>query len=122
VYRVRLPGGAAVALKAVDFSGHDLGSCVREFGARRGCYRLAAHKLLKEMVLLERLRQPNVLQVRGWDAGVSGLAGSIQAPSSLEEYSLVLKKWASMTVPKLLWMQNPDYGTTHCTTLPLTPG
>ncbi|KAM7078498.1 extracellular tyrosine-protein kinase PKDCC isoform 4-T4 [Molossus nigricans] len=62
VYRVRLPGGAAVALKAVDFSGHDLGSCVREFGARRGCYRLAAHKLLKEMVLLERLRHPNVLQ------------------------------------------------------------
>ncbi|NP_001401172.1 extracellular tyrosine-protein kinase PKDCC isoform 2 precursor [Mus musculus] len=63
VYRVRLPGGAAVALKAVDFSGHDLGSCVREFGARRGCYRLAAHKLLKEMVLLERLRHPNVLQI-----------------------------------------------------------
>ncbi|XP_059799493.1 extracellular tyrosine-protein kinase PKDCC isoform X4 [Balaenoptera ricei] len=62
VYRVRLPGGVAVALKAVDFSGHDLGSCVREFGARRGCYRLAAHKLLKEMVLLERLRHPNVLQ------------------------------------------------------------
>ncbi|XP_054331167.1 extracellular tyrosine-protein kinase PKDCC isoform X4 [Pongo pygmaeus] len=63
VYRVRLPGGAAVALKAVDFSGHDLGSCVREFGVRRGCYRLAAHKLLKEMVLLERLRHPNVLQI-----------------------------------------------------------
>lgn len=66
VYRVRLPGGAAVALKAVDFSGHDLGSCVREFGARRGCYRLAAHKLLKEMVLLERLRHPNVLQLYGY--------------------------------------------------------
>uniref|UniRef100_A0A8C5KGD1 Protein kinase domain containing, cytoplasmic n=1 Tax=Jaculus jaculus TaxID=51337 RepID=A0A8C5KGD1_JACJA len=62
VYRVRLPGGAVVALKAVDFSGHDLGSCVREFGARRSCYRLAAHKLLKEMVLLERLRHPNVLE------------------------------------------------------------
>ncbi|XP_030713701.1 extracellular tyrosine-protein kinase PKDCC isoform X2 [Globicephala melas] len=66
VYRVRLPGGVAVALKAVDFSGHDLGSCVREFGARRGCYRLAAHKLLKEMVLLERLRHPNVLQLYGY--------------------------------------------------------
>ncbi|KAM9187321.1 extracellular tyrosine-protein kinase PKDCC isoform 2-T2 [Dugong dugon] len=66
VYRVRLPGGAAVALKAVDLSGHDLGSCVREFGARRGCYRLAAHKLLKEMVLLERLRHPNVLQLYGY--------------------------------------------------------
>nr|XP_012612164.1 extracellular tyrosine-protein kinase PKDCC isoform X2 [Microcebus murinus] len=66
VYRVRLPGGAAVALKAVDFSGHDLGSCVREFGVRRGCYRLAAHKLLKEMVLLERLRHPNVLQLYGY--------------------------------------------------------
>nr|XP_044993562.1 extracellular tyrosine-protein kinase PKDCC isoform X1 [Jaculus jaculus] len=66
VYRVRLPGGAVVALKAVDFSGHDLGSCVREFGARRSCYRLAAHKLLKEMVLLERLRHPNVLQLYGY--------------------------------------------------------
>ncbi|XP_007533942.2 extracellular tyrosine-protein kinase PKDCC [Erinaceus europaeus] len=66
VYRVRLPGGAAVALKAVDVSGHDLGSCVREFGARRGCYRLAAHKLLKEMVLLQRLRHPNVLQLYGY--------------------------------------------------------
>ncbi|XP_004616143.2 extracellular tyrosine-protein kinase PKDCC [Sorex araneus] len=66
VYRARLPGGAAVALKAVDFGGHDLGSCVREFGARRGCYRLAAHKLLKEMVLLQRLRHPNVLQLYGY--------------------------------------------------------
>ena len=80
VYRVRLPGGAAVALKAVDFSGHDLGSCVREFGARRGCYRLAAHKLLKEMVLLERLRHPNVLQVRGCGCGAEGAVWTCLGP------------------------------------------
>lgn len=92
VYRVRLPGGAAVALKAVDFSGHDLGSCVREFGARRGCYRLAAHKLLKEMVLLERLRHPNVLQVRGRARGGTVLAARVRRGRSAGREPLVWER------------------------------
>lgn len=97
VYRVRLPGGAAVALKAVDFSGHDLGSCVREFGARRGCYRLAAHKLLKEMVLLERLRHPNVLQVRERGSGMRGDGLSLwKSP-----WSYRVSQEASKTVSRL---------------------
>lgn len=96
VYRVRLPGGAAVALKAVDFSGHDLGSCVREFGARRGCYRLAAHKLLKEMVLLERLRHPNVLQVRQWGSGMRGLAGRSERLLGLNRVSHRASKTAQL--------------------------
>lgn len=58
-----------MALKAVDFGGHDIAHCVRQFSALGDCYRLAAYKIVKEMILLQRLRHANVLQVRGPRAG-----------------------------------------------------
>ena len=99
-----------MALKAVDFSGHDLGSCVREFGARRGCYRLAAHKLLKEMVLLERLRHPNVLQVRGCGCGAEGAGWTCPGPVSLarrEPLFLHIKKRSPSDCARLNWGTEP---------------
>lgn len=80
--------GAAVALQAVDFSGHDLGSCVREFGARRGCYRLAAHKLLKRWCCWSGCGIPTCYcRYEGAGAGLRVLAGRAQVRS--------------------LWLENP---------------
>lgn len=64
VYKAVLNRTLAVALKAVDFGGHDIAHCVRQFSALGDCYRLAAYKIVKEMILLQRLRHANVLQVR----------------------------------------------------------
>lgn len=69
VYKAVLNRTLAVALKAVDFGGHDIAHCVRQFSALGDCYRLAAYKIVKEMILLQRLRHANVLQVRGCGRG-----------------------------------------------------
>ncbi|XP_067149232.1 extracellular tyrosine-protein kinase PKDCC [Apteryx mantelli] len=66
VYRAVLNRTLAVALKAVDFGGHDIANCVRQFAALGDCYRLAAYKIVKEMVLLQRLRHANILQLYGY--------------------------------------------------------
>ncbi|XP_056344305.1 extracellular tyrosine-protein kinase PKDCC isoform X2 [Oenanthe melanoleuca] len=63
VYKAVLNRTLAVALKAVDFGGHDIAHCVRQFSALGDCYRLAAYKIVKEMILLQRLRHANVLQI-----------------------------------------------------------
>ncbi|KAL2306016.1 hypothetical protein Nmel_003915 [Mimus melanotis] len=78
VYKAVLNRTLAVALKAVDFGGHDIAHCVRQFSALGDCYRLAAYKIVKEMILLQRLRHANVLQVRG-----SGRGGRAASPGSL---------------------------------------
>ncbi|XP_027606107.2 extracellular tyrosine-protein kinase PKDCC [Pipra filicauda] len=66
VYKAVLNRTLAVALKAVDFGGHDIAHCVRQFSALGDCYRLAAYKIVKEMILLQRLRHANVLQLYGY--------------------------------------------------------
>ncbi|XP_030050469.1 extracellular tyrosine-protein kinase PKDCC [Microcaecilia unicolor] len=66
VYKVVLNGSVAVALKSVDFGGHDIENCVKRFGAVEDCYRLASYKLVKEMILLQRLQHPNILQLYGY--------------------------------------------------------
>ncbi|XP_030355687.1 extracellular tyrosine-protein kinase PKDCC [Strigops habroptila] len=66
VYKAVLNRTLAVALKAVDFGGHDIARCVRQFSTLGDCYRLAAYKIVKEMILLQRLRHANVLQLYGY--------------------------------------------------------
>ncbi|XP_072533792.1 extracellular tyrosine-protein kinase PKDCC [Salminus brasiliensis] len=66
VYRAALNGSFAVALKSVDFGGHDMEECVRKYGSAGDCYRLASVKLVKEMALMERLRHPNILKLYGY--------------------------------------------------------
>lgn len=57
-------GGEAVALKMVNEQGIDMGKCVEEFHEPAACRQLVAYKLKKEIVLLQRLRHPNVIRVR----------------------------------------------------------
>nr|XP_033791549.1 extracellular tyrosine-protein kinase PKDCC isoform X2 [Geotrypetes seraphini] len=66
VFKAVLNGTAWVALKSVDFGGHDIENCLRRFGAMGDCYRLASYKLVKEMILLRRLQHPNILQLYGY--------------------------------------------------------
>ncbi|XP_042332889.1 LOW QUALITY PROTEIN: extracellular tyrosine-protein kinase PKDCC [Sceloporus undulatus] len=66
VYKARLNGSLSVALKGVDFAGHDVARCLQLYRALEDCYRLASYKVLKEMVLLHRLRHNNVLQLYGY--------------------------------------------------------
>lgn len=65
VVRARLAGGRApVALKLVNEQGVDMSKCVEDFKDPRGCRELVSYKLRREMILLDRLRHPNVIQVR----------------------------------------------------------
>uniref|UniRef100_A0A8D2KXL2 Extracellular tyrosine-protein kinase PKDCC n=1 Tax=Varanus komodoensis TaxID=61221 RepID=A0A8D2KXL2_VARKO len=66
VYKAVLNRSLAVALKSVDFAGHDIDNCVKRYGSLEDCYRLASYKIVKEMVLLQRLRHPNILQLHGY--------------------------------------------------------
>lgn len=64
VVKVNLSGGQPVALKLVNEQGIDMGRCVEDFRDPDGCRELVSYKLRKEMLLLQRLRHPNVIQVR----------------------------------------------------------
>ncbi|KAH1173787.1 hypothetical protein KIL84_017626 [Mauremys mutica] len=66
VYKVVLNRTLAVALKSVDFGGHDIENCVKQYAALDACYRLASYKIVKEMILLQRLQHANILQLYGY--------------------------------------------------------
>nr|XP_056708761.1 extracellular tyrosine-protein kinase PKDCC isoform X2 [Euleptes europaea] len=98
VYRAVLNRSLAVALKAVDFGGHDVERCVALYGALEDCYRLAACKVVKEMVLLQRLRHPNVLQLYGYcyqdsNAISDTLTTITELGSPLEMIQLLQTSW-----------------------------
>lgn len=64
VVKVNLAGGQPVALKLVNEQGIDMGKCVKDFKDPQGCRELVSFKLKKEIVLLQRLQHPNVIQVK----------------------------------------------------------
>lgn len=74
VVKVNLAGGEPVALKLVNEKGIDMGKCVEDFQDPQGCRELVSYKLKKEIVLLQRLQHPNVIQLKGHCAG-SGRGG-----------------------------------------------
>lgn len=63
VYRAALNGSFSVALKSVDFGGHDMENCVKKYASSKDCYKLASFKIVKEMTLMDRLQHPNILKV-----------------------------------------------------------
>ncbi|XP_038816340.1 extracellular tyrosine-protein kinase PKDCC isoform X1 [Salvelinus namaycush] len=66
VYKAALNNSLSVALKSVDFGGHDMENCVKKYGSPGDCYRLASFKIVKEMTLMERLQHPNILKLYGY--------------------------------------------------------
>ncbi|CAN9502114.1 unnamed protein product [Ophioblennius macclurei] len=75
VVKVNLAGGQNVALKLVNEQGIDMGKCLEDFKDPRGCRELVSYKLKKEIVLLQRLKHPNVIQLKGHCAGGAGGQG-----------------------------------------------
>ncbi|XP_052007039.1 extracellular tyrosine-protein kinase PKDCC-like [Xyrauchen texanus] len=66
VYKAALNSSFSVALKSVDFGGHDMENCVKKYASSRDCYKLASFKIVKEMTLMERLQHPNILKLYGY--------------------------------------------------------
>ncbi|KAJ8418417.1 hypothetical protein AAFF_G00141260 [Aldrovandia affinis] len=66
VYKAAVNSSFSVALKSVDFGGHDMENCVKKYGSTADCYRLASFKIVKEMTLMERLQHPNILKLFGY--------------------------------------------------------
>ncbi|KAK6293492.1 hypothetical protein J4Q44_G00358180 [Coregonus suidteri] len=66
VYKAALNNSLSVALKSVDFGGHDMENCVKKYASPGDCYRLASFKIVKEMTLMERLQHPNILKLYGY--------------------------------------------------------
>ncbi|XP_014843349.1 PREDICTED: extracellular tyrosine-protein kinase PKDCC [Poecilia mexicana] len=72
VVKANVAGGQAVALKMVNEQGVDMRKCLKEFRDAEGCRELVSYKLQKEMLLLQRLRHPNVIKLKGHCSGVHG--------------------------------------------------
>ncbi|XP_022077243.1 extracellular tyrosine-protein kinase PKDCC [Acanthochromis polyacanthus] len=72
VVKVNLAGGQPVALKLVNEQGIDMGKCLEDFKDPQGCRELVSSKLQKEIVLLQRLKHPNVIKLKGHCAGGQG--------------------------------------------------
>uniref|UniRef100_A0A8B9SP77 Extracellular tyrosine-protein kinase PKDCC n=1 Tax=Anas platyrhynchos TaxID=8839 RepID=A0A8B9SP77_ANAPL len=99
VQRAALPGGGgAVALKSVHGAGREVRQCEQRYGAPAGCRRLAAYKLLKEVALLQRLRHPGIVQLRGHclDSGGdpgAGVTAVLELGAPLEMIQLLQTPW-----------------------------
>ncbi|RXN01731.1 Extracellular tyrosine-protein kinase PKDCC [Acipenser ruthenus] len=66
VYKATINETFSVALKSVDFGGHDMENCVKKYASPEACYRLASYKIVKEMTLLQRLQHPHILKLHGY--------------------------------------------------------
>ncbi|XP_016134095.1 extracellular tyrosine-protein kinase PKDCC-like [Sinocyclocheilus grahami] len=66
VYKATVNSSFSVALKSVDFGGHDMENCVKKYGSSPDCYKLASFKIVKEMTLMESLQHPNILKLYGY--------------------------------------------------------
>ncbi|XP_015234717.1 PREDICTED: extracellular tyrosine-protein kinase PKDCC [Cyprinodon variegatus] len=75
VVKANLAGGQSVALKLVNEQGIDMSKCLEDFKDLQGCRELVSYKLQKEMLLLQRLRHPNVIQLKGHCSGLQGGEG-----------------------------------------------
>lgn len=64
VLKAVLPQGSFVALKSVNHQGTDMRLCMDDFKDHQSCHELVSFKLRKEIVLLQRLQHPNIVQVR----------------------------------------------------------
>ncbi|XP_075719370.1 extracellular tyrosine-protein kinase PKDCC [Rhinoderma darwinii] len=98
VYKLVLNDTVSVALKSVDFGGHDIQNCLKRYSTLEDCYRLASFKIVKEMILLQRLQHPNILQLYGYCYQDSNdisdtLTTIIELGSPLEMIQLLQSSW-----------------------------
>uniref|UniRef100_A0A3Q2ZZB2 Protein kinase domain containing, cytoplasmic n=2 Tax=Kryptolebias marmoratus TaxID=37003 RepID=A0A3Q2ZZB2_KRYMA len=91
-------GQAPVALKLVNEQGIDMSKCVEDFKDPGGCRELVSYKLRREMILLDRLRHPNVIELKGHCAGVQGGGGGVERG----RVAVILEQGAPLQMIQLL--------------------
>ncbi|KAG7465612.1 hypothetical protein MATL_G00155390 [Megalops atlanticus] len=96
VTRGVLPKGLPVALKSVNRQGSDLRRCVEDFKDVEGCHELVSYKLIKEIVLLQILRHPNIIKLQGHcqlKGQPAGVTAALEEGSPLQMIQLLQSPW-----------------------------
>ncbi|XP_076834936.1 extracellular tyrosine-protein kinase PKDCC [Brachyhypopomus gauderio] len=96
VLKAILSQGVSVALKSVNDQGTDMRSCLEDFKDPRGCQELVSFKLRKEIVLLQRLQHPNIIELRGQcqdSALVGGIMAVLEQGTPVQMIQLLQRPW-----------------------------
>ncbi|XP_064193207.1 extracellular tyrosine-protein kinase PKDCC [Anguilla rostrata] len=91
-----LPKGFPVALKSVNEKGTDIRRCLEDFKDLEGCRELVSYKLIKEIVLLQRLRHPNLIKLQGhclWSLRAGAVTAAFEQGSPLQMIELLQSPW-----------------------------
>ncbi|XP_058605580.1 extracellular tyrosine-protein kinase PKDCC isoform X2 [Onychostoma macrolepis] len=96
VLKAALPQGLFVALKSVNHQGTDMRLCMEDFQDSQGCNELVSFKLRKEIVLLQRLQHPNIVELKGQcqdSALVGGITAVLEQGMPLQMIQLLQSPW-----------------------------
>ncbi|KAM4690532.1 extracellular tyrosine-protein kinase PKDCC-like [Rhinophrynus dorsalis] len=98
VVKGTLLNGKEIALKSIHGEGNDMKSCVERYGDHVGCYKLATYKLHKEVILLQTLRHPGIIQLQGqcYDNTIAPdvrVTAMLELGSPLEMIQLLQTPW-----------------------------
>ncbi|KAG9268111.1 extracellular tyrosine-protein kinase PKDCC-like [Astyanax mexicanus] len=96
VLKVLTQQGSAVALKSVNEQGSDMRTCLEDFRDPQGCQELVSFKLRKEVILLQRLKHPNIVELRGQcrESGlVGGMVAVLEPGTPLQMIQLLQSPW-----------------------------
>uniref|UniRef100_A0A673LSU6 Extracellular tyrosine-protein kinase PKDCC n=1 Tax=Sinocyclocheilus rhinocerous TaxID=307959 RepID=A0A673LSU6_9TELE len=96
VLKAALPQGLFVALKSVNHQGTDMRLCMEDFQDSQGCLELVSFKLRKEIVLLQRLQHPNIVELKGQcqdSTLVGGITAVLEQGMPLQMIQLLQSPW-----------------------------
>ncbi|KAI5616817.1 extracellular tyrosine-protein kinase PKDCC [Silurus asotus] len=96
VSKVVLQQGSEVALKTVNYQGTDMRSCLDDFRDPQGCQDLVSSKIRKEIILLQRLKHPNIVKLKGQcqdSALVGGIIAVLEQGTPVQMIQLLQSPW-----------------------------
>lgn len=96
VLKAALPNGLFVALKSVNHQGTDMRLCLDVFQDSQGCLELVSFKLRKEIVLLQKLQHPNIVELKGQCQDsilVGGITAVLEQGMPLQMIQLLQSPW-----------------------------
>ncbi|XP_052386448.1 extracellular tyrosine-protein kinase PKDCC-like [Carassius gibelio] len=96
VLKAALPQGLFVALKSVNHQGTDMRLCMEDFQDSQGCLELVSFKLRKEIVLLQTLQHPNIVELKGQCQDrtlVGGITAVLEQGMPLQMIQLLQSPW-----------------------------
>ncbi|TRY59677.1 hypothetical protein DNTS_027413 [Danionella cerebrum] len=96
VMKAAMPEGGFVAMKSVNHQGIDMRLCVEDFQDSQGCQELVSFKLKKEIMLLQRLQHPNIIELKGQcqdSSVVGGITAVLEQGTPLQMIHLLQSPW-----------------------------